>query len=262
MDWAAQELRSAEIYDSYLGPAIFQPWAERMVEVTAPRAGDRILDLGCGTGRVARALLDAAPGAEIVGVDAAAAQLEVARRRQPHGVRWIQASADALPFGDASFTALTCQQALQFFDDRPAALAEVRRVLGSPGRLAVATWSGLVDQPLQRAIHAVLRHHLGDRADRMTVAFGLSSSAELSGLLRAAGFVDVTVRRETLAARFTPGGELATRFLLAGPSAPAYERLPQATRDAIVADIGGAFPPDANDAVVTTMTSNLATGRT
>jgi ubiquinone/menaquinone biosynthesis C-methylase UbiE len=97
--------------------------------------GRRVLDVGCGTGRFAAALSDRA---KVWGVDQSPQMLEVARARAP-GVRFKQASVDALPFKDGWFERVTMWLVVHLLD-RPRAYREIRRVLGPGGRIAVATF--------------------------------------------------------------------------------------------------------------------------
>jgi SAM-dependent methyltransferase len=98
--------------------------------------GRRVLDVGCGTGKLAAALVERA-SCRVWGVDASAEMLAVARDSVP-GVRFKQASAEQLPFKDRWFERAALRMSLHLFD-RPRALAESRRVLASGGRVAIAT---------------------------------------------------------------------------------------------------------------------------
>jgi SAM-dependent methyltransferase len=100
-------------------------------------AGKRVLDVGCGTGRLCAAL--EALGARTAGVDASAEMLAVARSRLPEGTALEQARAESLPFGDASFDRVTMQLSVHLLD-RPAAFAEAARVLAPGGRVAICTF--------------------------------------------------------------------------------------------------------------------------
>jgi SAM-dependent methyltransferase len=130
---------AAEFYESTFVPALFGPWAQRLAALVAP--GDRVLDVACGTGAVARAAADAAGDTgEVVGVDVNDAMLAVARRARPD-LSWRTADAQSLPFADGSFDWALSQAALMFFGDRVAALREMGRVAGRvglqvPGRLS------------------------------------------------------------------------------------------------------------------------------
>ena len=98
-------------------------------------AGRRVLDVGCGTGRFAAALSERS---KVWAVDQSAEMLEVARARAP-AVRFKEASVDALPFKDGWFDRVTMWLVLHLVD-RPSALAQIRRVLATGGRVAVATF--------------------------------------------------------------------------------------------------------------------------
>ena len=123
---------SAEAYEEYFGAA-FQPFAAGLVRLAEVSAGDRVLDVGCGTGVVAReAAAAAGETGRVVGLDVNAEMLRVATAVSA-GIRprieWRQGNATSLPFTDAAFDVVTCEQALAFFSDPVAALAEMRRVL-------------------------------------------------------------------------------------------------------------------------------------
>ena len=86
----------------------------------------RVLDVACGTGVLSRALARA--GAMVTGLDLSPPMLAVARELSPE-IEFVEASADAIPFGDDAFDAATCQQGLQFFPNRQLALTQIRRVV-------------------------------------------------------------------------------------------------------------------------------------
>jgi len=139
-----------EVYERELVPAVFGAWAPILVELAHPRAGDRVLDVACGTGIVARiAAAHAGPSGTVVGVDLNPGMLSVARSvaltdsQSAAPLKWQEASADKLPFPSASFDVVYCQLGLQFFAGRPAAVREMRRVLGAGGRLALMVWRSI-----------------------------------------------------------------------------------------------------------------------
>ena len=111
---------SAELYERYLVPPVTLPWALDLVERVGVEAGDRVLDVACGTGAVARVAAErVGEGGRIVGVDVNSAMVDVARARLPE-LEWREASVLALPFADDEFNVVFCQLGLQFFPDRPA----------------------------------------------------------------------------------------------------------------------------------------------
>ena len=100
--------------------------------------GRRVLEVGCGTGRLTTALAERAY-AKVWAVDPSPEMLAVARGRAPRGVAFKQAPAEALPFKDGWFARAAAMLVVHVLD-RPRAFAELRRVLGADGRLVVATF--------------------------------------------------------------------------------------------------------------------------
>jgi len=117
------------------------PVYERLVELVAPRPGDRFLDVGCGTGGVA--LVAARAGADVTGVDISPGQLEKARAAAAEAglvVAFDEGDAQALPYGDASFDAVVSAFGLIFAPDHAQAAAEVARVTLPGARIAITSW--------------------------------------------------------------------------------------------------------------------------
>jgi demethylmenaquinone methyltransferase/2-methoxy-6-polyprenyl-1,4-benzoquinol methylase len=114
-------------------------WRRALVDAVAPRAGERLLDVATGTGMVAAELL-ARADCTVVGLDQSPQMLAGARARfagEPTGrVQLLEGQAEALPFPDASFDALTFTYLLRYVDDPPATMRELARVLRPGGRIA------------------------------------------------------------------------------------------------------------------------------
>ena len=120
---------AAEVYDEFFLPALFAAWPPRVVAAAALQPGQRVVDVACGTGVLAmEAALATSPGGHIVGVDLNPGMLAVARRKAPK-IDWLEAPAEALPFEAESFDAAVSQFGLMFFEDKPAAIAEMWRVV-------------------------------------------------------------------------------------------------------------------------------------
>ena len=122
-----------EMYERYFVPTIFAPLASLLIELAAIQPSERVLDVACGTGVVARlAAQYVGPTGQVVGLDLNPEMLAVACTIPlPPGasIRWQEGSAVALPCAEAAFEVVCCQQGLQFFPDRGAALREMHRVL-------------------------------------------------------------------------------------------------------------------------------------
>ena len=190
---------SAGLYERFLVPAVTLPWATDLVARAGVRAGERVLDVACGTGAVARvAAARVGTGGRVVGLDVNRGMLEVARSRPPAGdeapIEWCEGSVLALPFGAGEFGVVLCQLGLQFFPDRPAALREMRRVLAPGGRLGASVYSELERSPAAHALSDARDRHLGEGASRAKrLEHSLASAGEVRTLLVDAGFADVRV---------------------------------------------------------------------
>ncbi|BFG77652.1 methyltransferase domain-containing protein [Paraburkholderia terrae] len=131
-----------EIYERYLVPMIFEPYARDLASRAASVQPSRVLEIAAGTGVVTRAMVDALPEhVEIVATDLNRAMLDCAATLGTHRpVTWQRADAMQLPFDDASFDLIVCQFGAMFFPDKARAFAEVRRVLRSGGVLLFNVW--------------------------------------------------------------------------------------------------------------------------
>jgi ubiquinone/menaquinone biosynthesis C-methylase UbiE len=132
-------------YDKYLGPLIFEPYAQDLATRLSALNAERILETAAGTGIVTRALeRSLAPGASIVATDLNQPMLDhAAGRLTSSRVSWQKVDAQALPFADASFDAVVCQFGVMFFPDKQQAYREARRVLKPGGHFIFNVWDRL-----------------------------------------------------------------------------------------------------------------------
>ena len=136
-------LEAAELYESAFVPAFFAQWAPAVCAAAGVGPGQRVLDVACGTGIVARTAAGlVAPTGSVVGVDLNEAMLTVARRVSP-SLEFRRGDAAALPFPDESFDTALCQLALMFFPDPGAAVGEMARVVRPGGSVAILVPSAL-----------------------------------------------------------------------------------------------------------------------
>ena len=199
--------QASEVYEAYFVPAMFGAWAAALVDVAAPRRGDRVLDVACGTGIVART---AAPrvGIEgsVVAVDMNPAMLAVGSNLPvPEGaaIVWREGNALALPADERSIDIALCQHGLTFFPDRQAAVGEMRRVLAPGGRSLTMVLQDLGLHPVFDALMRSVSKHLEVPLDVVSIPFALPEAEELAALHTDAGFADVEIRTVSITARFS-----------------------------------------------------------
>jgi ubiquinone/menaquinone biosynthesis C-methylase UbiE len=221
---------AAEFYQSTFVPALFGPWAARLVAAADLYPSCAVLDVACGTGAVARAAAEIA-GPSVTGLDANPAMLAIARRYRPD-LDWRTGDAQALPFADGTFERVLCQAALMFFADPVAALREMRRVGGT---VAVQVPGRLSQSPGYRVLAEVVARH---------------TASPLVGSYFAAGDPD----------------QLRQRFADAGLQVDTFETWIGATRlpsvgtflDAELLPIAGAIDAVTRDRIVTDARAALA----
>jgi SAM-dependent methyltransferase len=133
------------IYETYLVPLLFEPYAADLVQRLASRSPSRVLEVAAGTGVVTRGLASALPErASIVATDLNQPMLDrAAASGTQRPVEWRQADAQQLPFPDGRFDAVVCQFGVMFFPDKAKAFAEARRVLRPGGILIFSVWDRL-----------------------------------------------------------------------------------------------------------------------
>jgi ubiquinone/menaquinone biosynthesis C-methylase UbiE len=231
----------AEAYERLFVPALAASWAEDLLGRTAPQPGERILDVACGTGIVARlAAPRVGPTGVVVGVDPNPGMLGVARASaaaEGVGIDWREGRGEALPVDDAAFDLVCCQQGLQFFADRAAGLREMRRVLASDGRVAVSVGQAIEHHPLHAALDEITARHLGTPLFARTI-FSLGDADQLRGLLEGAGFRSVVVEPLSLTAHFPdPVGFVRLQVLGVAAFAPALAGMATTRREAAIAAV-------------------------
>jgi ubiquinone/menaquinone biosynthesis C-methylase UbiE len=209
----------ASAYEERLVPALFQLWTQRMTEAARIGTGQRVLDVACGTGVLARAAAArVGPIGSVVGLDINPGMLAVAARIAP-GIEWKAGAVESLPFDNQSFDVIVSQFGLMFFSDREAALREMFRVLSPGGHLAAAVFDSLDHNRAYAAMVSVYERRVGKgTADALRFPFILGDRATLLSLFTAAGIDSAAATSEETTAHFA------------------------SIRDIVLADVEGWFP--------------------
>jgi ubiquinone/menaquinone biosynthesis C-methylase UbiE len=237
---------SPESYERYQVSSLFGPLAHRFLSTMDLQAGERVLDVACGTGIVARV---AAPqlGAtgHVTGVDLNPGMLVVAKAHAPASgapIDWREGDAGALPCPDASYDVVLCQQGLQFFPDPPQALREMHRVLRPGGRLGLCVWTRIEHTPFNYAVYTAIVRLLGTEvAARLLAPFALGDPAVLQTLITAAGFRDVALQVQRITRHMAAPEVAIPGYLASTPIAQTVAAFDEAVRTALVREISDAL---------------------
>jgi SAM-dependent methyltransferase len=260
-DWGASFASASTdamgFYDEIMVPRMFDPWAALLLDQMDLHSGQTVLDVACGPGTVTRrAALLVGPSGHVTGCDLSPAMLEIARSKvsdeDSAPIEYLQCSADSLRVHDDALDVVTCQQGLQFFPDRPAALAEMRRALRPGGRLGVAIWCAIEDCPPFAALRDALALVLGaETADAYESGpWGFGSSDSLAQLVTDSGFTNVNVRRFELPLVFEGGPDQLLQTLRAASVATIVAQLSESDQSALVAAVEEATRPITVDGIV------------
>jgi ubiquinone/menaquinone biosynthesis C-methylase UbiE len=241
-----------ESYERYFVPAIGGPFAADLIEQAELRPGDRVLDVACGTGIVARLAAErVGASGSVAALDINPAMLAVARdvnRAVNPPIRWYESTAESMPLPDDAFDVVICQLGLQFVEDKRAALREMRRVVAPSGRV-------LVSVPTPTAFFGVLENamerHLPDGAPFVRTVFSLNDVAEIERLFRDAGFRDVELRRYEKELRLPPPRDALWQYVQSTPLSAAVSEASDAVRSALERDVVEGWAPWVTDGGLT-----------
>lgn len=241
------DTKAAEAYEKHMVPGMFLRWTERVVSLAAPQPGEHVLDVACGTGIGARVSASRVGSAgKVVGVDIDPGVVEVARKvTQETGtpIEWHCASALKMPFDAATFDLCLCLQGLQFFPDRAAGLAEIRRVLKPSGRLAASVWGAL---EYNRGHHAVVqaleRQNVDATAAKRACSF--ASADDIRDTATQAGFKSIELRAEDGVSHFASIRSFIDGMTVGSPSTRhAVALLSDHGREKFVKDVTAMLEP-------------------
>ncbi|MGW3103342.1 class I SAM-dependent methyltransferase [Streptomyces sp. NPDC001100] len=213
-----------EAYERHLVPVFFRPFAVDLAARAAELRPRTVLELAAGTGALTSALLAAVPTASVVATDLNEAMVLAGSAREPRA-DWRQADAQELPFEDGGFDLVVCQFGVMFFPDRPAAYAEVRRVLAPQGRFLFNSWGPLASHGFGAAFQTALEESMPDGAPPFLkdVPHGYSDPAVVTADLTAAGLTPATAEEVTLDGVAESAASVATGFLTGTPVSAAVE---------------------------------------
>jgi SAM-dependent methyltransferase len=250
--WQLASGSVAEAYDRYMVAAFGNSFAQALVQVAAPDEGERVLDVACGTGSSARyAAAFVGTTGQVVGFDLNPGMLGRARSipvMNGTSVIWREGDATSLPFPDASFDLICCNQGLQFFPDQPKALREMYRCLAPAGRMALGLWRGLEHHPFYSALSEALERHVSqESAASLRAAFTLADADKLRSLVAGAGFRNIHIRIRSRLTRYPSLQEYVLGYLSGSPMAGAVAALADTSRAEMVEHVCAALKEYVDD---------------
>jgi SAM-dependent methyltransferase len=209
------------LYDRYLGPALFDPYAADLARRVADISGGAVLETAAGTGRVTGALARVLPdNVSIVATDLNQAMLDFAATQDGVGrVTWQQADGTALPFKDARFDAIVCQFGAMFFPDKPAAYREALRVLKPAGRFFFNIWDQIEANTFGHVTTEALNAQFPDDPPRFLprTPYAYYRTDLVADELRIAGFGNVAIETVELQSRAPAASDIAIGFCQGSP---------------------------------------------
>ena len=251
------------IYDRYLGPLLFSPYATEMARRAAELKPQRILETAAGTGIVTSALHRACPDAEIIVTDLNPGMLDIAAQRVRTGLVHFQAAdAQDLPCDDGEFDLVVCQFGVMFYPDRIRGNHEARRVLIEGGTYLVAIWDSIEANPAARIVHEAVGDLFPDDPPNFLARtpYGYHDITEIRADLADAGFEEVTI--DTVALDSLPVSALgaATGLVSGSPlRGEIEERDPGGLDRAVEAAAAALRQIEKDGALVSTLSAHIVT---
>lgn len=183
-----------EVYDRYLGPLLFEPFAIDLSERIKNKKFDSMLELASGTGRVTRHLSNLFPDAKIYSTDINPDMLEVAKKKvEAHNVEWKQADMQEIPFDDSKFDLVICQFGIMFVPDKSKAFKDILRVLKPGGVFLFNTWNSfdknILAQTTDELINSFFKE---DPIIFYRIPFSYFQEDEIRKQMNDAGFKNIT----------------------------------------------------------------------
>ena len=242
--WTTYRGAAAENYERFFVPVIPRPLAEDLVKDAGLRPDERILDVACGTGVVARLAAERlGEHGSVSAVDVNAGMLAVARSIASDAkvrIDWYETPAERMPLPDESFDVAFCQLGLQFITDKAAALRDIHRVLVPGGRLLV---NMPAPTPFWNVMDQAFEKHLPTGVNFVRLVFSLNDPAVVERLFRDAGFREVSVRRGTRKIHLPPPRDFLWQYVHSTPLAGTISEMDRELLEALEQDTAKGWQP-------------------
>ena len=254
---------AAENYQRDFVPAIATPVSQLLLQSADLQPGERVLDVACGTGLIARLAADrvGATGS-VTGIDIAPDMIDVAKSvPAPHTIDWHIADAAARPLPDRAVDVVLCQMGLMFMENRTGAIVEMRRVLVPSGRVVVATPGQI--QPLYEVMErAIVEQISAELGGFVSSVFSMYDPEAVAAQLREGGLHDVSATVSTTTFRLPPPAQFLWQYINLTPMAALIGQAPEKAKEAMKRQfVDGAQPHVVDGVTVVEQPMVIATGR-
>jgi ubiquinone/menaquinone biosynthesis C-methylase UbiE len=236
----------AEAYQRHFVPTIATPVSAGLLEVAALQPGERVLDVACGTGLIARLAAERVGSTgTVTAIDLAPDMVDVARATpgpSSPSIDWHVGDATSLPFPDAAYDVVLCQMGLMFMEDRGRAVAEMRRVLAPGGRVVLNT-PGAIQAPFALMEQAIVEHISPDLGGFVRVVFSMHDPEAVAALLRDAGFEAVTATVQPATLQLPGPAEFLWQYVNLTPLGPFVAQASEAAQSAMERQVVESWAP-------------------
>jgi ubiquinone/menaquinone biosynthesis C-methylase UbiE len=215
-----------ENYDRYLGPVLFQPFADDIAARLKEAQPASILEIACGSGILTRRLRDSLAKTQIVATDLNPGMIAYAQREfsPTENVEWREADAAALPFSDGSFDAVVCQFGLMFVPEKELAMREAYRVLKPGGVFLFNVWDSMEHNRFGQIAHKTIGSFFEvDPPTFYDIPFSFYDPALIRNLLERAGFKSIEKFLVSFPCRNKSAAEFAIGLVRGNPTATTIE---------------------------------------
>lgn len=225
-------------YEKYIVPAYTGVWAKEIVNRACLHEGEKILDVACGTGLVARIAADEQSNSGLIyGVDINEGMIKKAQEIEKN-INWHNHDVTDMPFPDNYFDVILCQQGLQYFLDPCLSLKEMNRVLVENGRILLSVWRPIKYSPFYESLCKILEKYVNAKAVSMLLtAFTLGDYGELKTLFVDAGFNSININIVVKQMSYSPFEEFVVGGIMASPFFNDIQEMQESKREEMLLEI-------------------------
>jgi ubiquinone/menaquinone biosynthesis C-methylase UbiE len=227
-----------DAYEKYIVPAYTGAWAKEIVNRACLSEGEKILDVACGTGLVARIASEKQSSTDLIyGLDVNEVMVKKAQEIEEN-IKWHHSDVTDMPFPNNHFDVIFCQQGLQYFPDPALALKEMNRVLAGNGRILLSVWRPIEYSPFYASLYKVLEKYISIKAaSTLSGAFNFGDLRKLKTLFANAGFNNININIVIKQMSYSPFDEFVVGGMMATPFFKDIQEMNESKREKMLLEI-------------------------